>query len=52
MKIFIDRAEGETLGINQNASEKYRMDNQIPDIDVLYYSGQVFTGVTRDAHEH
>ena len=31
MRIFIDRAEGETLGINQNASEKYRRDNQIPD---------------------
>jgi hypothetical protein len=44
VKIFIHRVKEVTLGINQNASEKYRMDNQIPDIDVLYYSDQVFTG--------
>ena len=33
VKIFIHRAEEEALGIDQNATEKYRRDNQIPDSD-------------------
>ena len=33
MKVFIHKAEEEALRIDQNATEKYRMDNQIPDSD-------------------
>ena len=31
--MFIHRAEEEVLGIDQNATEMYRRDNQIPDSD-------------------
>ena len=31
VKMFIHKAEEEALGIDQNATEKYRRDNQIPD---------------------
>ena len=31
--MFIHKAEKEALGIDQNATEKYRRDNQIPDSD-------------------
>jgi hypothetical protein len=33
VKMFIDKAEEKALGIDQNATEKYRRDNQIPDSD-------------------
>src|ERR1700683_3522840 len=33
VKMFIHRAEEEVLGIDQNATEMYRRDNQIPDSD-------------------
>ena len=33
VKIFIHRAEEEALGVDQNATEKYRKDNQTPDSD-------------------
>ena len=33
VKMFIHKAEEEALGIDQNATEKYRRDNQIPDSD-------------------
>ena len=33
VKMFIHKAGEEALGINQNATEKYRRDNQIPDSD-------------------
>jgi hypothetical protein len=33
VKMFIHKAEEEVLGIDQNATEKYRRDNQIPDSD-------------------
>ena len=31
--MFIHKAEEEALGIDQKATERYRMDNQIPDSD-------------------
>ena len=33
VKMFIHKAEEKALGIDQNATEKYRRDNQIPDSD-------------------
>ena len=33
VKMFIHKAEKEVLGIDQNATEMYRRDNQIPDSD-------------------
>ena len=35
VKMFIHRAEEEVLGIDQNATEMYRRDNQIPDSDAF-----------------
>jgi hypothetical protein len=33
VNMFIHKAEEEALGIDQNATERYRRDNQIPDSD-------------------
>jgi hypothetical protein len=33
VKMFIHKAEEEALGMDQDATERYRRDNQIPDSD-------------------
>jgi hypothetical protein len=33
VKMFIHKADGEALGIDQKATERYGRDNQIPDSD-------------------
>ena len=44
--MFIQKAEEEALWIDQNTTEKYRRDNQIPDSD-----GSMITKIRDNIHQ-
>jgi hypothetical protein len=46
VNMFIQKAEEEALRIDQNTTEKYRRDNQIPDSD-----GSMITKIRDNVHQ-